>query len=87
MVVPVLITSCQVLLKSKNDPVAAHTPMINSAIKNALADPAITDILAAVFLNISFIIFEVYSTYTQPRNLQGWSEEHQKACSLKEMNL
>lgn len=59
MVVPVLITSCQVLEKSKNDPVDAQTPIAIKANKKALADPAITEVLEANFLNMSFTVFEV----------------------------
>jgi hypothetical protein len=39
MVVPVLITSCQVSLKAKKGPVMAHTRMIKTAIMNVAGLP------------------------------------------------
>jgi hypothetical protein len=47
MVVPVLITSCQVSEKSKSGPVTAHTTMIARAKANTQARPASRDVTVA----------------------------------------
>src|SRR5262245_37186242 len=55
MVVPVLITSCQVSEYLKIGPVTAQTMMMRTARMNAQADPTIVEVLCANFLNSSCI--------------------------------
>ena len=63
MVVPVLMTSCQVSEKLNTGPVRAQTTMISAAPRNTDALPVQVDILLATLRNIFFMImFSILST-------------------------
>src|SRR3989442_1054262 len=49
IVVPVLITSCQVSEKPKIGPVTSHTRMTSTATVNAQAEPMVSETFVAVF--------------------------------------
>lgn len=70
MVVPVLITSCQVSENPNAGPVTAQIIMMNTATLKAMAEPAINETLAEILRNIFFICLDVvlallYNRYQQ----------------------
>jgi hypothetical protein len=64
MVVPVLMTSCQVSEYRKIGPVTAHKTMINPAAAKAHFDPNHPDAEAANLPNQSLVILDFVSTGT-----------------------
>ncbi len=53
MVVPVLITNCQVSEKPKTGPVAAQTIIVRSATTEAHGEPTVWDVLCAKMWKMS----------------------------------
>ena len=66
MVVPVLMTSCQVSLNRNSGPVTAHTRMMSRAIPNVAGWPAPRAVPLANLVNASAIVMAAYIAPAPP---------------------
>jgi hypothetical protein len=73
MVVPVLITSCQVSENSKNGPESSQTTIRATAAKNAQGDPARREIKPEILRNTSFILLLIdrHANFSAPSMTTG----------------